>query len=334
MLSMDELISQLRQMCKDAEDRASNAQEEARQKRKEALEEVLQQIYRNHNYGIDTQMLNQLIATSVTEALAAAAVTHAASTQEENNLGSNSSQNKTCNYKEFHAVMHENFCGTEEGDRVKFASSTLLDGALTWWNVNEIKQMENELWNLKVKGTNLTAYNQRFQELILLCPEMVPNADHLLEHYIEGLPLNIKGNVTSSKPVDLHKAIEMAHGLMYQVVQELGENSGDKQKWNGNHYTHNPNNTSNLNPNKRPETVRVFTAGQGSYAGKLPHCRKCGRHHIDACPPACYNCGKAGHKAKEDPEAKEDREAMSLVLDVVRKDTIRTSVQIMVIKAV
>ncbi|GKB05940.1 hypothetical protein Tco_0834173 [Tanacetum coccineum] len=90
------------------------------------------------NSGIDTQMLDQLIATRVVEALAAAA-------------------NKTCNYKEFHAVMHESFCGTEgavgltrwfeklesqfgisnvaEGDRVKFASSTLLDVALTWWNV-------------------------------------------------------------------------------------------------------------------------------------------------------------------------------------------------------
>ncbi|GJX58816.1 reverse transcriptase domain-containing protein [Tanacetum coccineum] len=216
------------------------------------------------NSGIDTQMLNQLIATRVAEALAAAVVTHAASIQEENNLGSNSSQNKTCNYKEFRAVMHENFRGTKgtvgltrwfeklefqfgisnvaEGDRVKFASSTLLDGALTWWNVyvrsvtldtahatpwsdfkamfirkycprNEIKQMENELWNLKVKGTNLTAYNQPFQELILLCPEIVPNADRLLEHYIKGLSLSIKGNETSSKPVDLHEAIDMTQEI-------------------------------------------------------------------------------------------------------------------------
>ncbi|GKE16834.1 hypothetical protein Tco_1424411 [Tanacetum coccineum] len=83
------------------------------------------------NSGIDTQILDQLIATRVAEALIAVAMTHAISTQEETNLGSNSSQNKACNYKEFRAVMHENFCG----DRVKLASSTLLDGALTWWNV-------------------------------------------------------------------------------------------------------------------------------------------------------------------------------------------------------
>ncbi|GKA25588.1 hypothetical protein Tco_0711697 [Tanacetum coccineum] len=48
MLSVDELITQLRQVCEDAEDRASNAHEEARQKRKEALEEVVQQIYHNN----------------------------------------------------------------------------------------------------------------------------------------------------------------------------------------------------------------------------------------------------------------------------------------------
>ncbi|GKE02933.1 reverse transcriptase domain-containing protein, partial [Tanacetum coccineum] len=228
------------------------------------------------NSGINPQMLNQLIAARVAEALAAAAATNTASTQEETNPRPNTSLDKTCSYKEFRAVMQESF----------------RDSALTWWNVyvrsvtldtahatpwnnfkamfirkycprNEVKQMENELWNLKVKGTNLTSYNQRFQELINLCPEMVPNTDRMLERYIKGLPLNIKGNVTSSKPVDLHEAIEMAQRLMYQVVQELGENSSNKRKWNKNYYNHNnTNHTRNLNPNKRPEAVKVFTAGQ------------------------------------------------------------------------
>ncbi|GJV02798.1 reverse transcriptase domain-containing protein [Tanacetum coccineum] len=287
------------------------------------------------NSGIDTQMLNQLIATRVAEALAATAVTHATSTQEETNLGSNSSQNKACNYKEFRVIMHENFCGTEgavgltrwfeklesqfrisnvaEGDRSDFKAMFIRK----YCPRNEVKQMENELWNLKVKGTNLTAYNQRFQELILLCPEMVPNTDRLLERYIEGLPLNIKGNVTSSKPVDLHEAIEMAQGLMYQVVQELGENSSDKRKWNENHYNNNnPNTTSNLNPNKRPETTRVFTAGQGQDIRP-----KTVELHLIL-------------QAKEDLETKEDMEVMLLASDVVRKDITRTSVRTMEVKAV
>ncbi|GJR83206.1 reverse transcriptase domain-containing protein [Tanacetum coccineum] len=313
------------------------------------------------NSGIDTQMLDQLIATRVAEALAAAAVTHAASTQEETNLGSNSSQNKACNYKEFRAVMHENFCGTEgavgltrwfeklesqfgisnvaEGDRVKFASSTLLDGALTWWNVyvrsvtldtahatpwsdfkamfirkycprNEVKQMENELWNLKVKGTNLTAYNQRFQELILLCPEMVPNTDRLLERYIEGLPLNIKGNVTSSKPVDLHEAIEMAQGLMYQVVQELGENSG-KVLTLANYLI-----TGSVDDTTLTYALLLVTTVEGQDI----------RSKTAEPNPV--------PQAKEDSEAKEDRELMLLASDVAKRDTTKTSVRIMEVKAV
>ncbi|GKC67075.1 putative reverse transcriptase domain-containing protein [Tanacetum coccineum] len=177
------------------------------------------------NSGIETQMLNQFIATGVAEALAAAAMTHVASTQEETNLGSNSSQNKTCNYKEFSAVMHENFYCTE------------------------------------------------------------------------GLPLNIKGNVTSSKPVDLHEAIEMAQGLMYQVVQELGENSGDKRKWNGNHYNNtNPNTTSNLNPNKCPETARVFTAGQDCRAPPRPASQRGPRSQGGQGSDVTYfGCSEKGH---------------------------------------
>ncbi|GJX46723.1 reverse transcriptase domain-containing protein [Tanacetum coccineum] len=258
------------------------------------------------NSGIDTQMLNQFIATRVAEALAAAAMTHVASTQEETNLGSNSSQNKTCNYKEFSAIMHENFYGTEEGDIFKFASSTLLDGALTWWNVY--------VRSITLDTTHATPWSD-FKAMFIqkYCPRnkvkqmenelMVPNPDRLLEHYIEGLPLNIKGNVTLSKPVDLHEAIEMAQGLMYQVVQELGENSGDKRKWNGNHYNNtNPNTTSNLNPNKCPETARVFTAGQDCRALPRPASQRGPRSQGgQGSDVTCFGCGEKGHYKNKCP---------------------------------
>ncbi|GKC38724.1 hypothetical protein Tco_1051108 [Tanacetum coccineum] len=107
-----------KQVCEDAEIYARDAQEEAQERRLEALENVVQQISLNRstnqntpdiNSGIVAQMLNQLIATRVAEALAATAVTHAASTQEETNLRSNTSQNKARTYKEFRAVMQGNF---------------------------------------------------------------------------------------------------------------------------------------------------------------------------------------------------------------------------------
>ncbi|GJU19677.1 hypothetical protein Tco_1153019 [Tanacetum coccineum] len=49
-LSVNEQITQLRQMCENAEDRASNAQEEARQKSEGATREwSTWQIYRSNN---------------------------------------------------------------------------------------------------------------------------------------------------------------------------------------------------------------------------------------------------------------------------------------------
>nr|GEY94841.1 putative reverse transcriptase domain, ribonuclease H-like domain, aspartic peptidase domain protein [Tanacetum cinerariifolium] len=41
--------------------------------------------------------------------------------------------------------------------------------------IEEIQRMKHELWNLKVKDFNMPAYTQRFHELALLCPKMVPS---------------------------------------------------------------------------------------------------------------------------------------------------------------
>ncbi|GJZ07252.1 hypothetical protein Tco_0541045 [Tanacetum coccineum] len=69
--------------------------------------------------------------------------------------------------------------------------------------------MEDEFYNLVVKGNDLKTYIRRFQELAILCPNMVPNAEKLVEVFINGLPRSIEGNVTASKPQTLEEAINI-----------------------------------------------------------------------------------------------------------------------------
>ncbi|GJV26864.1 reverse transcriptase domain-containing protein, partial [Tanacetum coccineum] len=102
-------------------------------------------------------------------------------------------------FERMETVFRISNCTVE--NQVKFATCTLLGTALTWWNShartvtndvayamtwsdlkkkmttkycprNEIKKIEAELWNLKVQGTDVVAYNQRFQELALACCDM------------------------------------------------------------------------------------------------------------------------------------------------------------------
>ncbi|GJY19705.1 reverse transcriptase domain-containing protein [Tanacetum coccineum] len=71
---------------------------------------------------------------------------------------------------------------------------------------NEIKKLEMEIWDLKVKGTDLTSYTQRFQELALLCGRMFPEESDKIEKYVGGLPDMIHGSVVASKPKTIQDA--------------------------------------------------------------------------------------------------------------------------------
>ncbi|GJU82794.1 reverse transcriptase domain-containing protein [Tanacetum coccineum] len=71
----------------------------------------------------------------------------------------------------------------------------------------EVKKMEDEFYNLTIKGNDLKTYVRIFQELAVLCPNMVPNFEKLMEVFIGGLPGSIEGNVTASKPQTLEEAI-------------------------------------------------------------------------------------------------------------------------------
>ncbi|GKD21189.1 putative reverse transcriptase domain-containing protein [Tanacetum coccineum] len=170
------------------------------------------------------------------------------------NRGNGNGVARECTFQDFLKCKPRNFSGTEgvvgltrwfekmetvfnisncpPKYQVKYATCTLQDSALTWWNShkrtisvdvayvmnwarlmrlmtevycprNEIQKMEIELWNLTVKGNDLTAYTQGFQELILLCTRMVSNEEDRVERFIGGLPDNIQGNVIAANPARL-----------------------------------------------------------------------------------------------------------------------------------
>nr|GEX24544.1 putative reverse transcriptase domain, aspartic peptidase domain protein [Tanacetum cinerariifolium] len=50
----------------------------------------------------------------------------------------------------------------------------------------EIQKMEQEPWTLTLKGDDIEAYNNRFHELALMCPELVPTERKKIEKYVHG----------------------------------------------------------------------------------------------------------------------------------------------------
>ncbi|GKF73257.1 reverse transcriptase domain-containing protein, partial [Tanacetum coccineum] len=132
----------------------------------------------------------------------------------------------------------------------------------------EIKKMEDEFYGLTVNGSDLKTYIRRFQELAVLCPNMVPNAEKLMEVFINGLPRSIEGNVTASKPQTLEEAINITQRLMDQIikhdfVQEANDRKSkleDKGNIINNNYQNNYNNNNNHDHHQQQETFRNYTA--------------------------------------------------------------------------
>nr|GEV16044.1 hypothetical protein [Tanacetum cinerariifolium] len=93
--------------------------------------------------------------------------------------------------------------------------------------LGEVKKLEIELWNLKVRDNNIPAYTNRFRELALICTKFVSNETEKVDKYISGLPDNIYRNIKSSKPKTFDETIELANELMDQKLQRNGNAAGN-----------------------------------------------------------------------------------------------------------
>nr|GEV77787.1 reverse transcriptase domain-containing protein [Tanacetum cinerariifolium] len=155
--------------------------------------------------------IRQLITEGVAAVLEAQAAAMANADNPNRNPGPRETHvAKKGNYKEF--ISCQPFYFNEQANKITW---TELKRLLTnkYCPRTEIKKMEDEFYNLIIKGNDLKTYTRRFQELTILCPNMVPNTEKLIETFIGGLPRSIEGNVTASKPQTLKKAINIAQRI-------------------------------------------------------------------------------------------------------------------------
>ncbi|GKB42579.1 putative reverse transcriptase domain-containing protein [Tanacetum coccineum] len=192
-------------------------------------------------------------------------------------------------------------------DKVKYAIYTLEGRALTWWNCHvhtlgidatdriswdnlktmmtieyyprtKIQKIEQELWNLTMKGDDIDGYT------------------------------NFHGNITSSKPATIHEAVIMARGLVDQAVRAKATRISDsnKRKWEeqqrGNNNNNYRNNTHHHQQNQRHEVAKAYVAALAEgkvYLRNLPLCNRCKLHHHCQCTVKCRKCKGICHQTKD-----------------------------------
>ncbi|GJW27649.1 putative reverse transcriptase domain-containing protein [Tanacetum coccineum] len=188
---------------------------------------------------VTNAQLKAMIDQGVTAALVAHDAGRSMNGDDNYNSGTNVRRNeraaRECTYLDFMKCQPLNFKGTE--GVVELTQWTIghdVAYAITWADLKKkmtdkycprtkIKKLEAELWNLKVKGTDVIGYNQRFQDLALLYVRMFPKESDKIERYVGGLPSMIHGSVVASKPKTMQEAIEIETELMDKKIRTFAK---------------------------------------------------------------------------------------------------------------
>ncbi|GJU13325.1 reverse transcriptase domain-containing protein [Tanacetum coccineum] len=137
--------------------------------------------------------------------------------------------------------------GCSENQKVKYAASSFVNKALTWWNTqiqergseaaigmtwndfkallveefylsNEMEKLKNEFSNHKMVGANHAAYTDQFHELAKLVPHLVTPESARIKRYVAGLAAEIRGMLKATQPTTIQDAILRASILTDEAI--------------------------------------------------------------------------------------------------------------------
>nr|GFA93624.1 hypothetical protein [Tanacetum cinerariifolium] len=136
-----------------------------------------------------------------------------------------------------------------------------------------------------VKGNDVAAYTQCFQELALMCTKFLADETEKVDKYISGLPDNIHGNVMSVRPKTLDETIELANDLMDQKLRTYAKRQNENKRKTDN-------NQQQCGKCKRyGHTTADYQANTNN-----------NNNNKNQKPGACYECGNTGHIKRNCPK--------------------------------
>nr|GEY12463.1 putative reverse transcriptase domain-containing protein [Tanacetum cinerariifolium] len=184
---------------------------------------------------------------------------------------------------------------------IEAANNTPWSEVRKWMNEefcpqSVIQRLEQELYNLRMKGMDIDRYTNQFHELDLLCPRMVEPKAVKVEQHLRGLTKSISGDVTSSQPTTINDAVCMAYKLVGQLIQDKADEATEGEKRKGAMTNAAPNNNETC---QKCKNIRL--------AGDCWKCTKCGKlgHKTKRFwipEMSCYNYNEKGHKKKDCPK--------------------------------
>ncbi|GJX63815.1 putative reverse transcriptase domain-containing protein [Tanacetum coccineum] len=209
--------------------------------------------------------------------------------------------------------------GCAENQKVRYAASSLVNKALTWWNTqvqargreaamamtwNDFKALmveefcpSNEME--KLERANHAGYTDRFHELAKLVPHLVTPESSRIKRCIAGLAPEIRGMLRATQPTTIQSAILRA-GILTDEAVSCGTLTKGNEKRKG--VEESSKQGGGRNDDKRVKVSKGFVAAtthRNEYTGPHPKCAKCLAYHPEGRPCiVCFNCQKLGYYAR------------------------------------
>nr|GEV15233.1 putative ribonuclease H-like domain-containing protein [Tanacetum cinerariifolium] len=201
------------------------------------------------------------------------------------NIPPNNTNPNNMTLKSVQAMIDQALFGCVIENQVKFATCTLLDVALTWWN-SQIRSLGPDVYSmtwevLKKKMTDKYCPQGEIKklEIELWNLKFVANETEKIDKHINELPGSIYGSVKCSKPKTLDETIELAIDFMDQKLYTYAERqtnnkikADDLSKNNHGHFACDYKSSGNTNVANTQRNNRAIPKGNG-----------------------CFECGAPGH---------------------------------------